>query len=101
VDGYGVVNDDLTAHASHLDAVVDQLNQAVDAAQTVSMSTDAYGLLCQFLPPAINPVTTEGLDALRAAVEGVQVTAENVRSTVNRYTDMESEHVKSFDSYSV
>jgi Excreted virulence factor EspC, type VII ESX diderm len=84
---FEVVTEDLFAHASHLDGLVDRLNTAVDAAKTVSMSDSAYGLICQFVPPFVNPMEQKALTAVEAAVDGVQTTAGNVRATATTYQD--------------
>jgi hypothetical protein len=94
---YEVVAEELTAHASHLDGLTDRLNTAVDAANAVSMSDEAYGLLCSFLPPKVNPMEQEGLDALKAASEGVKTTADNVRTTAKDYQDTDEGNSGSFE----
>src|SRR5256885_7972386 len=86
---YEVQPDDLTAHASHLDGVGDRLNTALDAAKIASMDDDAYGLLCAFLPPIINPMEEKGVEAIQAAIEGVQNTAGNVRTAADSYREAE------------
>lgn len=91
--------EELTAHASHLDGLVDRLTTAVDAAKTVSMSDQAYGVLCSFLPPVVNPMEEEGINALNAAVEGVGHTAENVRTTADVYRDTDQGNAESFERF--
>ncbi|AOS64449.1 type VII secretion target [Actinoalloteichus hymeniacidonis] len=95
-EAYDVVTEDLVAHASHLEALTDRLNTAISAAETVSMSDDAYGLICQFLPPTINPMEEEGIAALQAAVEGVTTSAENVRATADQYDETDNLSQQSF-----
>lgn len=92
-----VVTEELTAHASHLDGLVDRLGTALSAAETVSMSDEAYGLLCSFLPPIINPMEEEGMNALKAASEGVVATADNVRATAKQYQETDDGNSQSFD----
>jgi uncharacterized protein YukE len=84
---YEVLPEELMAHASHIEGLTDRLQTAISAAETVSMSDDAYGLLCSFLPPIINPMEEEGVQALKAASEGLTITAENVRSTATQYQE--------------
>jgi excreted virulence factor EspC (type VII ESX diderm) len=84
---FEVFAEDLTAHASHLDGLTDRIQTAISAAEQVSMSDEAYGLLCSFLPPIVNPMEQEGMDALKAAKEGVTVTADNVRKTAEQYQE--------------
>ncbi|EHY87666.1 type VII secretion target [Saccharomonospora azurea] len=87
---FDVVPEDLVAHASHLDGISDRLDTAVDAARTVSMDDSAYGLLCAFLPPIINPMEDDGVAALEAAVEGVAVLADNIRKAGESYRDADA-----------
>ncbi|RJQ87890.1 type VII secretion target [Amycolatopsis panacis] len=84
--GFEVQADELTAHASHVEALVDRLHTAQQAAN-YAMSDDAYGLLCAFLPPIINPAGEKAKEAIDAAAEGVQSTADNVRAAAKSYQD--------------
>jgi len=94
---FGVEPDDLAAHASHLDGLVDRLKTATSAAQT-AMSGEAYGLICAFLPPIINPAGEQAKDTIDAAVQGVQQTADNVRETAEIYRDNDAASAATFDS---
>ncbi|WP_243789596.1 type VII secretion target [Saccharopolyspora gloriosae] len=96
---YEVVSEELRAHASHLDALTDRLDTAVSAAKEVSMSDEAYGLLCSFLPPIVNPMEEEGVTALEAAREGVEVTAENIRNTAKEYDSNDEDNAESFRQF--
>jgi hypothetical protein len=82
---FEVVGDELQAHASHLDGLMDRLRVVRSAAATVSMSHDAYGLLCSFLPPIINPLERTGGEALEAASGALGATAASVRSSAAAY----------------
>ena len=96
---FNVQAEELTAHASHLDGLTDRLDTAISAAETVSMSDEAYGLLCSFLPPIVNPMEEEGAKALKAAKEGVTLTADNVRSTARDYQDTDDANAKSLKPF--
>ncbi|MFN2495621.1 MAG: type VII secretion target, partial [Pseudonocardiaceae bacterium] len=63
----------------------DRLDQAVDAARQVSMPDDAYGVICQFLPPVLNPLEEHGVAALQGSAEGIQTTAANIKDTAEDY----------------
>ncbi|WP_407655647.1 type VII secretion target [Amycolatopsis rhabdoformis] len=93
--GFDVEPDELTAHASHLDGLVDRLNNAVQAAD-YALSDDAYGLLCAFLPPIVNPTGEQAKDAVSAAAEGMQTTADNVRTTAQAYVDGDEAEAQPF-----
>ncbi|GAB3568643.1 type VII secretion target [Amycolatopsis endophytica] len=94
---YEVDPDELRTHASHLDGLTDRLNTAVDAANTVAMDDSAYGLLCAFLPPIVNATTQDdAVAALKAAVEGVQITADNVRTAATSYEEQDQTNAEPF-----
>ncbi|GAA2785692.1 type VII secretion target [Saccharopolyspora taberi] len=93
---FEVVSEELTAHASHLDGLVDRMDSAIEAAEQVSMADEAYGLLCSFLPPIVNPMEEEGMNALKAASEGISTTADNVRSTAKNYQETDDANSDSF-----
>ncbi|MBY8852574.1 hypothetical protein K7G98_31835 [Saccharothrix sp. MB29] len=71
---------------------------AVDAARTVSMPTDAYGIICQPFRMMLDPVEQWGLDALQGAVEAMEAAGESVRNTVAQYREMEDAVRDSFGS---
>lgn len=96
---YEVAAEELRAHASHLDGLTDRLHTALSAAQTVSMSNHAYGLLCSFLPPVIDPMEQKGIEALRSAGDGVRTTADNLRTTANDYQDNDQSNAKSLQRF--
>lgn len=96
---FEVVAEELTAHASHLEALTDRVDTAISAAETVSMSDEAYGLLCSFLPPIINPMEQEGINALKATKEGISTTADNVRQTSKAYQETDEAGADNFSQF--
>jgi hypothetical protein len=82
---------DLDAHARQLDGVTDSLRQAVDAANQVSMPTDAYGILCQPFRMLLDPVEQFGIDALTKAVEAMDSVATDVRTAAKSYQGAEDD----------
>ena len=93
---YEVVSEELSAHAAKLDDLAGRVATAVSAAEVVSMSDQAYGLLCSFLPPIVNPLEDAGVTALRAAGEGLTTTAGNVRSSAAEYLSLDHGAADSF-----
>lgn len=85
------VASDLDAHATQVEGVKDQIDQAVDAAQQVSMPTDAYGILCQPFRMLLDPVEGFGVDALKGASEAMQSTADKVRKIAEAYRAQDDE----------
>ncbi|PPK63268.1 type VII secretion target [Actinokineospora auranticolor] len=84
---------DLGAHAGQLDGCVGELRRAVEAANTVSMPTDAYGILCQPFRMLLDPVEQFGIDALSKAVEAMDTVATQVRETARAYQSTEDANV--------
>ncbi|MGW1681917.1 type VII secretion target [Saccharopolyspora sp. NPDC002376] len=95
---FQVVAEDLTAHASHLEGLTDRVDTAISAAQE-AMSDEAYGVLCSFLPPIINPMEEEGMEALKAAKEGITTTADNVRQTAKDYQETDEAGADNFSKF--
>jgi hypothetical protein len=93
---FEVLPEELAAHAGHVGGLSDRLNTALDAANAVSMGDGAYGVLCSFLPPIINPVTTSGTDAIGAAVEGMGVTSDEIRGAVSSYEASDEANARPF-----
>ncbi|TVT26314.1 ESX-1 secretion-associated protein [Amycolatopsis rhizosphaerae] len=96
---FTVVPDELRAHASHLDGLVDRLDTAVAAANQVAMDDKAYGVLCAFLPPIVRAVTqNDATDALKAAVDGMKTTADNVRTAAGSYDEQDQTNAAPFEA---
>jgi hypothetical protein len=94
--GFEVEPDDLVAHASHVESLVERLNTASQAADT-AMSDHAYGLLCAFLPPIIRPTNEKAKESLTASAEGVGGLADNVRTAAQSYRDGEDANAQPFE----
>jgi Excreted virulence factor EspC, type VII ESX diderm len=95
-DGYGVIIDALVGHATSLGRVQDQLATALDAAQQVSMPRDAYGVICQFFPPMIDPIEASGVTALSTGVQAMQDTITAVNATARDYDAVETSNASPF-----
>lgn len=94
--GYQVVTEALAGHATSLGRVEDQLAMAVDAARQVSMPRDAYGVICQFFPPMIDPIEQSGVEAVAANVQSMADTISAVNQTARDYDAVETANATSF-----
>lgn len=97
-DGFELVTAELRAHASRLDGIRDQLNTALAAARTVSLPTGAYGVICQFFPPMVDPVEQMGMDAIGEAVTAMEETATEIRGTADTYDAVDDTNRQAFRS---
>jgi hypothetical protein len=93
---FGVTPEALAAHGRRLEAVRSALGQALDAARTVSLPGDAYGVICQFFPPLIDPVEASGMDTLSAGVDAVARAIDGVVTTAAEYQRVEDGNRESF-----
>lgn len=96
--GFELVPEELRAHASRLDGIRDRLSTALDAARTVSLPTGAYGVICQFFPPMVDPVEQMGMDAISEAATAVEATANEIRETAKTYDAVDDANRQAFRS---
>jgi uncharacterized protein YukE len=89
--GFNVTSDVLEAHAKALEGLHGRLQAAVDAANTVSMPTDAYGIICQPFRMLLDPVENWGLNALKGVAEAMDSTAKRVTETAAHYQAVEDQ----------
>ena len=89
--GFNVTSDVLEAHAKALEGLHGRLQGAVDAANTVSMPTDAYGIICQPFRMLLDPVENWGLQAIKGAAEAMDATAKRVTETAKHYQAVEDQ----------
>jgi hypothetical protein len=95
-DGFKLVGEGLRGHAGQLDGITDRLRQTVDAANQVSMPTDAYGIICQPFRMLLDPVEKYGIDALTKAVEAMETVAQGVRQTAEQYESTDESNASTF-----
>jgi methylmalonyl-CoA mutase cobalamin-binding subunit len=94
--GYDVLTTELETHAHTVDGLVERLQEAVAAAQQVTMDNSAYGVICQSFALMIDPFEQMGVQALQTAQTSVADTAAGLRDTVNSYTSREHAHAQAF-----
>ena len=92
--GFHVTSDVLEAHAKALEGLHGRLQGAVDAANTVSMPTDAYGIICQPFRMLLDPVEQWGMNALKGVAEAMDSTAKKISETAKHYQEVEDQIAK-------
>jgi hypothetical protein len=73
-------------HAGSVDGIADAVRQARSAVHEVTMDTQAYGQLCQFLPTLLSPIFALAIEALDDSGEALRETAGNLRAVVSSTT---------------
>ncbi|MFD5830191.1 type VII secretion target [Lentzea sp. NPDC060358] len=89
--GFEVTSDVLEAHAKALEGLHGRLQGAVDAANTVSMPTDAYGIICQPFRMLLDPVEQWGMNALKGVADAMDATSKKVTETAKQYQAVEDQ----------
>ncbi|XVV04919.1 type VII secretion target [Actinosynnema sp. CA-248983] len=92
-----VVPGEVREHVGQVQGQRDVLGQALDAARQVSMSADAYGVLCQPFTLMLDPLEKLGVEALSQAAEALDAMAESLKATAEVYEQVESDNVDRFD----
>ncbi len=86
---YEVLTEALREHAKKVDGFADRLAQALDAAQEVSLPSDAYGVCCLDLPLLLNPLQYLGVAVLDVSGKELSATAANVARTAEDYAQVD------------
>ena len=97
--GFNVTSDVLETHAKALEGLHGRLQGAVDAANTVSMPTDAYGIICQPFRMLLDPVEQWGMNALKGVAEAMDSTAKKVTETAKHYQEVEDQITKTLKGF--
>ena len=74
-------------HATAVGETSDRMAQAKSAVREVTMDSQAYGQLCQFLPALLSPIFGSAVEVMNDAVEALGETALKLRATA---TDMQA-----------
>jgi streptomycin 6-kinase len=80
-----VVTEDLVNHASHIDALRDRFSAIQSAIDSVEQDNEAYGIICQFLPPVLASRQTDQKELTALAEENLELLAQALRDTAAAY----------------
>lgn len=95
-DEFAVLADELEAHTGKVDGLIDRMRTAVDAANTVTMNNEAYGVVCQPFALLLQPFEELGVSTLRQAADTLADAVKKVQSTTRSYTDTDTTHQATF-----
>jgi len=68
-------------HIAAVDDTSERMTQARAAVREVTMDSQAYGQLCQFLPALLSPLFDNAADVMSGAAEALGETALKLRTT--------------------
>jgi streptomycin 6-kinase len=80
-----VVSEDLVTHASHIDSIRERFANVLSAIDSVSQDNEAYGIVCQFLPPILAGRQEEQKELTTMAQENLELLAQALRDTAEAY----------------
>ncbi|GIF22963.1 hypothetical protein BJ973_000679 [Actinoplanes tereljensis] len=84
-DQFSVITDDIAAHARSVDAIGDGVQEAGDAGRTVRAGGDAYGKVCNFLPPLMGFLQDTLIQGITDSANDLRDTAAKLRATAEEY----------------
>ncbi|BCJ53477.1 hypothetical protein Asp14428_49520 [Actinoplanes sp. NBRC 14428] len=82
-DGIEFLVGSVLGHAGAVSEASGRLAQARSAIGEVTMDSQAYGQLCQFLPGLLSPVFDDAFEVISEAVEALDETAAKLRTTAS------------------
>lgn len=92
--GIAVRPAELHAHAGNVDGAAEQLGKAADAAQTVSLDGDAFGLLIGFVGSWFQQQEGELAATYRETVTSLHDDAVNLRAAADSYQNTDRSSAK-------
>ena len=89
-DQLDVTPEDLVTHAANIDAIRERFGPVLDAMSSITQSNDAYGIICQFLPPVLAGRQDDQREITEMAQENLELLAQAVRDTAASYEDTDT-----------
>lgn len=78
--------DELKTHAGNIDALRERFANVQSAMDSVVQDNEAYGIICQFLPPILAGRQDEQSELTTMAQENLELLAQALRDTADSYT---------------
>lgn len=95
-DQFHVVTDDLSTHAANIDALRERFGAVLSAIDSVAQDNEAYGIICQFLPPVLAGRQADQKELTGMAEENLELLAQALRDTADSYTDADEESAEEY-----
>jgi phage-related tail protein len=75
----------LITHASHIDSLRERFGAILSAVDSVEQDNEAYGIICQFLPPILAGRQADQKELVEMAQENLEMLAQALRDTADAY----------------
>lgn len=96
-DGIEVDPEALRSHANRLRELHERFVAIKEASSHIAMSDDAYGQLCQMLPPIMEERHQDQDEGMSALAENFELLAEALDQCANDYEDADSVSAEELD----
>lgn len=94
--GIDVDPEELRTHASHLRALNERFAAIREASSHISMSDDAYGQLCQMLPPIMEERHQDQDEGMEILAENYTLLADAIEECAADYEEADSLSAEDF-----
>ncbi|MFI5843840.1 type VII secretion target [Catenuloplanes sp. NPDC051500] len=98
-EGFEVDIEALRAHATAMSAIHDRFAAIKAASGTIFQADDAYGQLCQFLPPVLEGRHRDQDTGVDMLAENIDLLAAGIRKNADAYQRTEESTTGDFDSF--
>jgi hypothetical protein len=85
-------------HSDAVSGASDEMAQARAAVGVVTMGSQAYGQLCQFLPGLLSPLFDSATEVMNDAVEALGETASKLHATASGMTTADADSAGRLDA---
>lgn len=75
----------LITHAAHIDSLRERFGAILSAMDSVEQDNEAYGIICQFLPPILAGRQADQKELVEMAQENLELLAQALRDTAEAY----------------
>ena len=97
--GFEVDIEALRAHASAMSAIHDRFAAIKAASGTIFQADDAYGQLCQFLPPVMEERHRDQDTGVAMLAENIELLAAGIKRNADAYQQVEESTTDGFNSF--
>jgi phage-related tail protein len=81
----------LITHAAHIDSLRERFGAILSAMDSVEQDNEAYGIICQFLPPVLAARQEDQKEFTTMAQENLELLAQALRDTADAYMAADEE----------